>query len=488
MAGILNGLNTPFFVDIAKNIFLEDSFALKMSLLVLKIYDEKIIEKKNSKNFCDDIYNAISSSGILSDEYKQFVSKKINDVSNCSKKIVERIKLHKNSSWFNFETIIKNTDDILNFFNNCKDDVFLSKIRNLDNNFFTILNDAKQDLGLDEKVIRQIEWYKEKIKNITQEMNELRLDGDDDEESEIWRLEQEKCNLMGKMKKLCGSILCDSNSIKKAMEPININKDLLLFIGDYFKDLKNIFNFIFKYNEILWDMKPILDFDYYLEHDIDTNTEKSYFAGKTSSANDGVLLEKFFSFIKNNFDDSIREQIDAVLFDIESFNHNKVSSVYEEKNTYADILANFAQLFNLFSKENIMREHKDIDGKFPEIKTFIDVLKHIKKILEKNNKKYQEQLLKNGNIFDVYSIYKNLNHGFKRYLSLKKEESEKIKKWEDECRGKLINVFKTSTEIFIDECQKNAKKSRSDDFKKSGLVAEFDEYVNLIDASGDKDN
>jgi hypothetical protein len=53
------------------------------------------------------------------------------------------------------------------------------------------------------------------------------------------------------MKKLCGSILCDSNSIKKALGPIDINRDLLLFIGDYFNDLKNIFNFIFNYKDEL---------------------------------------------------------------------------------------------------------------------------------------------------------------------------------------------------------------------------------------------
>ncbi len=484
LADILNGLNIPFFVDIANNIFLEDSFALKMSMLVLKIYDEKIIELKNSKNFCDDIYNA-ASSDILSDEYKQFISKKINGISNCSKKIIEKIELHKNSNWFNFETIIKNTNDILNFFNSCKDDVFLSKIHDLDNNFFTILNNMKQDLDLDEEIIRQVEWYKEKIKNITQEINELQLD-DDVQEGEIWRLEVEKRNLIDKMKKLCGSILCDSDSIKKALGPIDINRDLLLFIGDYFNDLKNIFNFIFNYEHELWDMKPMLDFDYYVEYDIDNNAKRGYFAGKTSSDSDGILLKNLFDFIKDNFDDSIIKQIDVVLFDIENFNHNKDFNAYEKKDKYVNILANFAQLFNLFSKENIMREHNNISEKFPGIKTFIDVLAYIKKILEKNNKKYQEQLLKNGNIFDAYSIYKNLNHGFKPYLSLRKEELKKIKKLEDECKGKLLNVNKTSVDMFIDECKKNAKKNKSDNRKR--LVTMFDEYVNLIDASDGKDN
>ena len=486
LADILNGLNIPFFVDIANNIFLEDSFALKMSMLVLKIYDEKIIEIKNSKNFCDDIYNA-ASSDILSGEYKQFISKKINGISNCSKKIIEKIELHKNSNWFNFETIIKNTNDILNFFNSCKDDVFLSKIRDLDNNFFTILNDMKQDFGrLDEEIIRQVERYKEKIKNITQEMNELKLD-DDVKDTEIWRLENEKRNLIDKMKKLCGSIiLCDSSSIKKALGPIDINRDLLLFIGDYFNDLKNIFNFIFKYKDELRDMQPILDFELHMEYDIDNNEERGYFVGQTSSDNDGILLKNLFDFIKDNFDDSIIEQIDAVLFDIENFNHNKDFSAYEKEDKYVGILANFAQFFNLFSKENIMREHNNISEKFPGIKTFIDVLEYIKKILEKNNKKYQEQLLKNGNIFDVYSIFKNLNHGFKQYLSLKKKELKKIKKLEDESKGKLLNVNKTSIDMFIDECKKNAK--INSDTRKKSLVTMFDEYVNLIDVSGGKDN
>ena len=485
LADILNVLNIPFFADIANNIFLEDSFALKMSMLVLKIYDEKIIEIKNSKNFCDDIYNA-ASSDILSGEYKQFISKKINGISNCSKKIIEKIELHKNSNWFNFETIIKNTNDILNFFNSCKDDVFLSKIRGLDNNFFTILNDMKQDSGrLDEGIIRQVEWYKEKIKNITQEINELELD-DDVSENEILRLECEKCNLIDKIKKLCGSILCDSSSIKMALGPININRDLLLFIGDYFNDLKNIFNFIFKYGDKLWDMRPILDFDYHTEYDIDGNVDIGYYVGKTSSDNDGILLKNLFDFIKDNFDDSIIEQIDAVLFDIENFNHNKDFSAYEKEDKYVNILANFAQLFNLFSKENIMREHNDISEKFPGIKTFIDVLEYIKKILEKNNKKYQEQLLKNGNIFDAYSIFKNLNHDFKQYLSLRKQESEEIKKLEDGCKGKILNVNKTSIDMFIDECKKNAKKNKS--YIKKDLVTMFDEYVNLIDVSDGKDN
>jgi hypothetical protein len=233
-------------------------------------------------------------------------------------------------------------------------------------------------------------------------------------------------------------------------------------------------------------MKPILGFDYHTEYDIDNNVERAYFAGKTSSDNDGILLKNLFDFIKGNFDDSIIEQIDVGLVDIENFNHNKDFSAYEKKDRYVNILANFAQFFNLFSKENIMREHNNISEKLPGIKTFIDVLAYIKKILEKNNKKYQEQLLKNGNIFDAYSIYKNLNHGFKQYLSLKKEKLEKIKKLEDECKGKLLNVNKTSVDMFIDECKKNAKKDKSDTRK--SLVTMFDEYVNLIDVSGGKDN
>ena len=69
---------------------------------------------------------------------------------------------------------------------------------------------------------------------------------------------------------------------------------------------------------------------------------------------------------------------------------------------------------------------------------------------------------------------------------MKKEESEKIKKLEDECKEKLLNVNKTSVDMFIDECKKSAKKDESDNRK--SLVTMFDEYVNLIDVSGDKDN
>jgi len=63
---------------------------------------------------------------------------------------------------------------------------------------------------------------------------------------------------------------------------------------------------------------------------------------------------------------------------------------------------------------------------------------------------------------------------------------KKIKKLEDECKGKLLNVNKTSIDMFIDECKKNAK--INSDTRKKSLVTMFDEYVNLIDVSGGKDN
>ncbi len=80
-----------------------------------------------------------------------------------------------------------------------------------------------------------------------------------------------------------------------------------------------------------------------------------------------------------------------------------------------------------------------------------------------------------------------MNHDFKQYLSLKKKELKEIKKLEYECKGKILNVNKTSIDMFIDECKKNAKKNKSD-IRKKDLVTMFDEYVNLIDVLGGKDN
>ncbi len=488
LADILKQTNIPIFIDISNNIFLEDSFALKICMLLLKMYDEKILNIKNNKNFCDDIYDSVSSNDILLG-YKQFVSKKTN-IDLYPTEIIKQIKSYKNRNWFNFETIIKKTTDILDFFKKCESEFFLEQIHNLDKNFFALIkktmaqNENRANNTSNVDINQQIEAYKRQLKKIDVQLKDL-LSEDDVSDTQVWELETKKRDLTDDIKKLSRNTSYDFDSLKEIFKSNDINNDLLTFIRDYCNDVKDIFEFIFKYDNELWDMKSFLGFDYEMIYDSDgENPQTGYYFGEDGSENDGIILKNLFNFIANNFNDSILKQINIILFDIDNLNYDNTSSKYDKKDKYLTILSNFIQLFNLFSKERIVCECSDkyINEKFPGAQTLIDILAHIKEILIKNNKKYLQKLSENGSIFDVYSVYKILNQNFKSYLSLRRSDLKEGKKIGNDQKINSSYVNKTAIEIFIEKCKEGAKKDKSESGNKS-LGVEFDEYINLIDVS-----